>query len=80
MADTTTIAIPKALWERLAAAAADADLAVPDFLQSLIDSHDQSLARARDREHRLAAMAAAFRDASEEDLESYRKECAEWGL
>lgn len=70
MADVTTIKVPKALRDRIAAEAADEGLTAQSFLQSLIDTHE--------RNKRLAAVAAAYRESSEEDLESWREETEDW--
>jgi hypothetical protein len=70
MADVTTIKVPKALRDRIAADAADEGLTAPAFLQSLIEIHE--------RNKRLAAVAAAYRESSDEDLESWREETNDW--
>lgn len=70
MPDVTTIKVPKTLRDRIAAYAADEGLTAHAFLQSLIESHE--------RNKRLAAVAAAYRDASEEDLDSWREETEDW--
>src|SRR5581483_4665334 len=70
MADVTTIKVPKALRDRIAASAADAGLTAQAFLQSLLEIHE--------RNKRLAAVADAYRASSEEDLDSWREETADW--
>lgn len=70
MADVTTIKVSKALRSRIAAEAADEGLTAQAFLQSLIDTHE--------RNKRLAAVAAAYRESSDEDLESWREETEDW--
>jgi hypothetical protein len=70
VADVTTIKVPKALRDRIAAHAADEGLTAQSFLQSLIDAHE--------RNKRLAAVAAAYLESSDEDLESWREETEDW--
>ncbi len=70
MADVTTIKVAKALRDRIAADAANEGLTAQAFLQSLIETHE--------RNKRLAAVAAAYRDSSEEDLGSWREETDDW--
>ncbi|UQX09443.1 hypothetical protein [Candidatus Mycobacterium methanotrophicum] len=70
MADVTTIKVSKALRDRIAAGAANEGLTAQSFLQSLIDTHE--------RNKRLAAVAAAYRESSDEDLESWREETEDW--
>jgi hypothetical protein len=70
MADVTTIKVPKALRDRIAADAADEGLSAQAFLQSLVEIHE--------RNKRLAAVAAAYRDSSDEDLDSWREETEDW--
>lgn len=70
MADVTTIKVSKTLRDRIAADAADEGLTAQSFLQSLIDAHE--------RNKRLAAVAAAYRESSDDDLESWREETEDW--
>jgi hypothetical protein len=72
MADVTTIKVPKALRDRIAADAADEGLTAQAFLQSLIERHE--------RNKRLAAVAAAYRESSDEDVESWREETEDWAV
>ncbi|OHV04560.1 hypothetical protein [Mycobacterium talmoniae] len=70
MADVTTIKVSKALRDRIAAGAAQEGLTAHAFLQTLIETHE--------RNQRLAAVAAAYRDSSAEDLDSWREETDDW--
>lgn len=70
MADSTTIKVSKSLRERISAAAAQEDATVQKFLEQVMDE--------RDRRERMAAVAAAMRNASPNDLSSWRTETAEW--
>jgi hypothetical protein len=72
MADVTTIKVPKALRDRIAADAADEGLTAQAFLQSLIEIHE--------RNKRLAAVAAAYRESPDEDLQSWREETEDWAV
>jgi len=70
MADLTTIKVSKVLRDRIAADAATEGLTAQAFLQSLLDTHE--------RNRRLAAVAAAYRESSEADRESWREETEDW--
>ena len=70
MADVTTIKVSKPLRDRISAAAAQRDQTVQSFMEQVMDEHD--------RHERLAAVAAAMRDADEETLSAWRAETADW--
>lgn len=70
MGDVTTIKVPKVLRDRIAAGAADEGLTAQAFLQSLIEIHE--------RDKRLAAVAAAYRESSDADVASWREEIDDW--
>jgi hypothetical protein len=68
--DATTIKVPKSLRDRIAENAGNEGLSSHAFLESLVDSYERST--------RLAAVAAAYRNSDDDDLESWRSETAEW--
>lgn len=70
MADLTTIKVSKPLRERISAAAAQEDATVQKFLEQVMDEHD--------RHKRMAAVAAAMRDAGPNTLSAWRLETAGW--
>lgn len=70
MADLTTIKVSKPLRERISAAAAQQDATVQKFLEQVMDEHE--------RHQRIAAVAAAIRNADESALSAWRAETAEW--
>lgn len=70
MADLTTIKVSKPLRERISAAAGQEDATVQRFLEQLMDEHDH--------QKRIAAVAAAIRNADEPTLSTWRAETAEW--
>lgn len=70
MPDVTTIKVPKTLRDRIATDAADEGLTAQAFLESLVDTHE--------RTKRIAAVAAAYRNSPDHDLESWQCETAEW--
>lgn len=72
MSDLTTIKVSKPLRERISAGAAEEDASVQRFLERLMDE--------RDRQKRLAAVAAAIHGASDEALASWREETADWAV
>jgi predicted transcriptional regulator len=67
---TTTIKVSDELRDRLKVQAAAAHLTLGEHLARLADLAD--------RQARLAAMQAAMRTTSAEDLADYRAEAAEW--
>ena len=72
MSEVTTVKVSKPVRQRISAAAAKRDLAVPSFLEQLMDEHD--------RRERMAAVAAALRNADAETLNDWRLESADWAV
>ncbi|KPN48318.1 hypothetical protein [Mycobacterium intracellulare] len=70
MADTTTIKVTKVLRDRIANEAALEGVTAQRFLARLLEVHE--------RTKRFEAVAAAYREADDEALQSWREETDEW--